>query len=561
MFDMIVVGSGAGGGAAAWALAQRGQKVLILEAGPWFDPDRDYGLDKPDWEQHSFPVKPRSQGRYTYGEMQKLDPKWKDLRGWHRDEISSEMPERRKVAIGYSHVRGVGGSTLHYVGEAHRMHPRSMRLASQFGVGADWPMGYDELEPYYAKVEQLIGVAGEHRGPLGPATQDPSERWRSTPYPLPAHRLCPASQQLARGAQALGMNWQPNPRAALSEAYDGRPPCNHCGGCAKGCPRRDKGSVDQTFIPKALATGRCEILPNAQVTRLLHNRLREVTGVEYIDAKGRVQQARARGVVLAAGAIETPRILLANRSPWAPQGIGNDHGQVGRHFLETVYWMSVGLHPDRLDSYAGLPADSICWDHNAPDGIPDVVGGARFYSATLDADLTGPVAYATRVLKGWGRAHKQVMREGVGKALAVAAIGESLPHPRSRVDLDPSAKDAHGMPLARIHSHVDDMTCRRLSFMAQKSRALLRASGVTEMISEGGSYDAFGSSHVFGTCRMGVDPRTSVLGGDGRVHGWQNLLVCDASAFPSSGGGESPSLTIQALSLRAADRWVDGVRR
>ena len=105
------------------------------------------------------------------------------------------------------------------------------------------------------------------------------------------------------------------------------------------------------------------------------------------------------------------------------------------------------------------------------------------------------------------------------------------------------------------------MTCRRLSFMAQKSRALLRASGVTEMISEGGSYDAFGSSHVFGTCRMGVDPRTSVLGGDGRVHGWQNLLVCDASAFPSSGGGESPSLTIQALSLRAADRWVDGVRR
>ncbi len=560
MFDMIVIGSGAGGGSAAWALATRGQKVLVLEAGPWFDPDKDYSLDKSDWEQHAFPVKARSQGRYTYGVMQKLDPQWKDLRGWHRDEMSSEWPERRAVTMGYSHVRGVGGTTLHYVGEAHRMHPQSLRLASQFGVGADWPLTYDELEPYYARVEKLIGVAGAHQGPLGPQTQDPSGRWRSTAYPLPAHRLCPASQQLAKGAQALGMSWAPNPRAALSEPYDGRPPCNYCGGCGKGCPRRDKGSVDQTFIPKALATGRCEILANAQVTRLLHNRLREVTGVEYVDAQGRVQRAQARGVVLAAGAIETPRILLANRSRWAPKGIGNDHGQVGRHFLETIYWMSVGLHPDRLDSFAGLPADSICWDHNRPDGIPGVVGGARFYSATLDAELTGPVAYATRVLKGWGASHKRAMREGVGKALAVAAIGESLPHPQSFVDLDPKAKDAHGMPLARMHSHLDDMACRRLRFMAGKSRDLLKAAGVSELISEGGSYDSFGSSHVFGTCRMGKDPKTSVLGGDGRVHGWQNLLVCDASAFPSSGGGESPSLTIQALSLRAVDRWVDGVR-
>jgi choline dehydrogenase-like flavoprotein len=261
-------------------------------------------------------------------------------------------------------------------------------------------------------------------------------------------------------------------------------------------------------------------------------------------------------VVLATGAIETPRLLLANRSRWAPQGIGNEQGQVGRHFLETVSWLSMAMHPHRLDSFAGLPADSICWDHNAPDAIPGVVGGARFFSATLDAGLTGPVAYSTQVLKGWGHGFKQSLRDGLGKALAVGAIGESLPNPRTFIDLDPQARDALGMPLARIHAHVDDATCQRLRFMAERSRALLKAAGAGDPMREFGTYDSFAATHVFGTCRMGRDPGSSVTSRDGRVHGWPNLLICDGSVFPSSGGGESPSLTIQALSLRAVGRWL-----
>jgi choline dehydrogenase-like flavoprotein len=556
MHDVIVVGSGAGGGAAAWRFATQGLRVLVLEAGPWFDPAQDYSLDKPDWERHGFPLKPGSQGRQTFAPLQKLEDRWRDIRSWDRALVDLPQPDQRQISVGYSHVRGVGGSTLHYVGEAHRLHPRAMQLATQHGVGADWPLTYADLEPYYQVAEIITGVAGEHLGSLGPEGADPSGRWRSAPYPLPPHTLCPASVQLGQGAQRLSWQWVRNPRAALSRPYDGRPPCNQCGGCARGCPRRDKGSVDQTFVPKAQATGRCEIRARATVTRLLHNRLRAVQGVEYVDEQGHKQQAMAKCVVLACGAVETPRLLLSNRSTWAPQGVGNDAGQVGKHFLETVYWMSTGLHPERLDSFAGLPADAICWDFNRPDAIPGVVGGMRLYAATLDNDLMGPVAYATRVIKGWGARHKQVLRGALGRALSVGAVGESLPHPGSYIDLDPKEKDAQGIPLARIHSYVDDMACQRLQFMAQQCRALLKASGVSELISELGTYDTFGSTHVFGTCRMGQDPATSVLAGDSRVHGWDNLLVCDASAFPSSGGGESPSLTIQALAIRAADLWM-----
>lgn len=521
--------------------------MLVLEAGPWFDPDRDYGLHLPDWETRSFPRKLGSQGQHRYGEMQPLDPAWDDLRSWHHDTGRLVQTGQRAVRTGYSHVRGVGGSTLHYVGEAHRLHPDAMALKSRHGVGADWPFGYGELEPFYVEAERLVGVAGpEETGP----------RWRSAPYPLPPHPLSRGSRTLVEAGRLLGQDWSVNPRAALSHPYDGRPPCNHCGGCTRGCPRRDKGSADQTFIRHALASGRCEVRARATVTELLHGPRRVIDGVCYIDERGKPRTERAGLVVLAAGAIETPRLLLTQRSRAAPDGIGNQHGQVGRHFLETLHWTSIALHPDQQDSHAGLPADAICWDFNAPDAIPGVVGGARFHAATLDADLAGPIKYATLLVEGWGAAHKQRLRRTVGHALAVGAVGESLPHPRSYVALDPEARDEHGRPLARIHSFVDEAACRRLRFMAQTCRAVLKAAGCGPLRMEYGSYDDFASTHVFGTCRMGRIASESVTDDRGQVHEWGNLLICDGSVFPSSGGGESPSLTIQALALRSVDGFL-----
>jgi len=184
-------------------------------------------------------------------------------------------------------------------------------------------------------------------------------------------------------------------------------------------------------------------------------------------------------------------------------------------------------------------------------------GGCRFTPGAAEADLAGPINYAKRVVGGWGRSHKKRMREQFGHVLSIGGIGESLPDPGSFIDLDPEQKDAFGMPKARIHSHLADTELKRLQFMAKTCRNILQAAGVEKLIEEYGAYDNFNSTHVFGTCRMGKDPASSVVDTDCRSHRWRNLLVVDSSTFPSSGGGEAPSLTIYALALRAARHFIN----
>ena len=228
----------------------------------------------------------------------------------------------------------------------------------------------------------------------------------------------------------------------------------------------------------------------------------------------------------------------------------------GNCTLETLYWGSSGLHPEPLGKYRGLPSDAICWDYNAPDAIPGVVGGCRFTPTTAEAGLAGPINYANRVVGDWGRSHKKRMREQFGRVLSIGSVGENLPDPGSFIDLDPKEKDAFGQPKARIHSHLADTEIKRLSFMAKTCRRILQASGVEKPFEEYGAYDNFNATHVFGTCRMGDDPESSVVDTYCHSHRWRNLLVVDASLFPSSGGGESPLLTIYALALRAAGHFA-----
>jgi choline dehydrogenase-like flavoprotein len=544
-FDVIIVGSGAGGGASAWALSKQGMKVVVLEAGPVYDPS-EYGLDRPDWEQHLFPEKARHRGRYAFGQMQELKPFREKLLSWNCISGMANSTGRR-IAGPYYHKRGVGGSTLIFSAESHRLHPGAMKMHSRFGVGSDWPLTYEELEPFYCIAERTVGVAG----PGGDTV-----RFRSEPYPLPPHRLSYADTRVREGCRKIGLTWQENSVAILSRPYDGRPECNYCANCYRGCMRTDKGSTDVTFVRKAIGSGLCEVRSDCQVTLLEAGPGDRVAAVHYVDGKGSSHRMTARIVIVSCGAIETPRLLLVSKGSFAPEGIGNESGQVGKNFMETLSWSSSGIHPEPIGSYRGIAVGGICWDFNAPDSILGIAGGCRFCSGTHEADLLGPISYAGRVAGGWGREHKEKMRKVFGRALTVSAVGECLPHPGSFIDLDPLEEDGLGMPVARIHTHLDGPEISRLEFMAAKSREILNASGVEKIFEESGTYDFFSSTHVFGTCRMGTDPENSVLDGYGRSHRWKNLFVSDASVFPSSGGGEAPSLTIEALAIRSAGHIV-----
>lgn len=532
---VLIIGSGSGGAAAAWALSKRGIDCTVLEAGPSYDYLTDYRLDKPDWETIGFPEKVPTAGRQTFGEMQVLSDRWNDLRSWNKIRGQKIKGGRRSSRGGYRHVVGVGGTTLYFTGEYHRFNRHAMKLATDFGVGADWPVTYDALEPYYLAVEELVGTSG------GPADD---RRPRSKPYPLPPLQMSRATQVLKSGHEKLGLRFEPNPLAVLSRPYDGRPDCNFCGNCNRGCPRGDKGSADLTFLRHAQATGKCEVHANVAAKELEVGPDGRIRRVIVADAQGRLSAIEADIFIVAAGAIETPRLLLNS-------SVALDSGQVGRNFMETLAWTSIGIHPDPIGSHRGHPSDGICWDFNDPDSIGGVVGGFRLSPGTAEANLVGPINYAARVVGGWGADHQHRMRDLFGRALGLSAFGESLPNPRSFVDLDTAEKDANGYPKARINSYLTDIELTRLRHMRETTRRVLFSSGVSEIIEETGTYDEFGSSHVFGTCRMGNNGETSVVDASCRSHRHENLWITDASVFPSSGGGESPSLTISALAVRA----------
>jgi choline dehydrogenase-like flavoprotein len=537
-WDAVIVGAGAGGAAAAYGLTQRGLSVLLLDAGPRFDPKTDYPLTSADWAARDFPEKPGSTGTVTFAAGQELVGSEPLLASGSRG-LGPTVTNGTRWMDRYQHVRGIGGTTLHFTGEAHRLHPDAMRMQSRFGAAADWPIDYAELEPYYVRAEELIGVAG-------PANQ--GARWRSRGFPLPPHPLSYAARTLGVGAARLGIDWQANSRAALSLPWHDRLPCNYCGACNKGCPRGDKGSADVTFVAAAVATGRCTIRPDSPVVRIEAGPADRVTAVLVGRSDGSIERITTPHLVLACGAVETPRLLLAS------DGLGNESGEVGKNFMDTLGVFVGGLHPLPQQSRRGLPDDAICWDYNAPDAIAGVIGGCRLYHASGESELNGLARFAVNAVPGWGAAHAQSMRQLWGHSLHVGAIGERLPNADSTVDLDPAVRDRFNMPVARIASHLAQSDIARLRFMAKKSHELLAASGVDHIFESSSSWDWFVASHVFGTCRMGNDPARSVVDAVGRSHRWANLWITDASVFPSSGGGEAPSLTIEALALRTAER-------
>lgn len=540
--DVLVIGAGAGGSAAAWALARHGVNVTLIDAGPAFSPT-EYGVADDDWERRRFPRKPGSRGRYTFAPGQMLDPAWDELREVS-PFFSGKTARTTRRMYRYGHVRGVGGTTLHFTGWMHRLHPQAFEMRTLFGVAADWPLTYQELEPYYEIAEAVVGVAG-------PETV--ANRPRRSPFPTPAHPMNRLSQTLRTGARKLGYSWTENPISSPSRPYGGRPACNYCGCCHWGCPISDKGSADVTFLPAAVETGKCTIHPRRTLVELERGLGDEIVAAIVVGEDGERHRIAANHFVLAAGAIETPRLLLAMN------GLGNESGQVGRNFMESILAYMVGLHPDPVGSHRGYPEDSVTWDLNAPDAIPGSIGGALILPWVASSRLLGPAEYATQLIDGFGTDHKKKLREAFGHAVGTMAICENLPNDDSYVTLDAQQTDDHGLPLAQINSFLPDRELTRFSYARSVAKDILLASGVPEILLANSSYERFSSSHVFGTCRMGHSEDTTVVAANGRSHRWRNLWISDASVFPTSGSGEGPTLTIHALAIRTADAITNKV--
>ena len=548
--DVCVIGAGAGGAVASWALCERGLRVLLLEAGPRIDP-RDQGSHSQHWELdvpavNSPADEPRHQG-YESAPGLPLDRRYARLHT--RTPTNFARRARKRRPFRHARAVGVGGSTLRYQGEAHRFPAHAFRMRSRFGVAEDWPLDYDELAPYYERVEALLGVAGDPHNPFKPARG---------PYPYPAHPFSRVSRHVARAARELGWGLLANPLAILPEPRPGRSACHYCNGCTHGCAVSARGSVDVAVVPRAARSGRLVLRTGIRVTSLEHGTDGRIRAVIGNDAQGHSQRFRARAFVLAGGAIETPRLLLHSAGGAHPEGVGNGHDQVGRHLMETLYVSRTAVFEPSLESFAGVPYDSRIWRFNGSRA--DVASGpAGFTLSATGASLRGPVRHALEGARTFGAAHRRQMRL-FGNGIDFVGVAEQLPRPENRVTLSETL-DPAGVPLGRVTTDLDETDLEALSQVRERLGELAGAAGADKFIGQTTAYDTPHATHIGGTCRMGNDPRTSVLDASGAVHGVPNLIVADASALVTQGAGDSPSLTIQALALRSSELLADRLQR
>jgi choline dehydrogenase-like flavoprotein len=548
---VVIVGAGPGGLAAAWRLTTLGVPVTLLEAGRRYRPWEEYPQTADDFELRAFPYDPvhdaDGRRRYTFGARQEIGPEWDGYRS-HNRVFGRYVAQNRRQFDRYAHVRGVGGSTLHFQGEAHRFHPLALRMRSHFGVAADWPLPYEELERYYDLVEEHIGVAAPADNPWRPR--------RSAPR-LPAHPWSFATQRLAAAFSAVDAPLLPNSLAILSRPYHGRPPCNYCNSCTQGCPLGDKGSADVVWLPPALATGKLELIAEAQALQIEIDANGRASGVVYRKADGSQHRAGGQAVILAGGAIESPRLLLSSTPRPFRDGIGNGTGQVGRNLAEHLVCTLIAMLPERVDAHRGQPSDATAWRFAVPQASPyGYVGGYRMSTSHGTLELRGPSAYAERLIDGIGLEHQRRMAQQFGHAVGLLAMGDWLENEATYVDLDPRQRDAAGIPVARIHTQLGANELALLRRMMDHLRAVVAAVPGSEIVEETTAIDVCAPAHVSGTCRMGDDPNTSVADPGGICHEVPNLAFADGSLLPTSGSGDSPSLTIQALAVRTADQLL-----
>jgi choline dehydrogenase-like flavoprotein len=501
--DLVIVGAGAGGGTLAQRLARRGWKVVVLESGPFWDPDRDWVSDE-------------AGSHRLY---------WTD----ERIIGGSDPVELGKNNSGH----GVGGSMVHYAGYCPRFHPSDFEVRTRDGVGEDWPISYQDLKPHYERLELELPVAGDS-WPWG----DPHR------YPHGPHPIAGGADAARGGARRLGIEMRVGPVGITNGSFGNRPHCIYRGYCLQGCKVNAKASPLVTHIPDAIEHG-AEIRADCMVTQVeLDEPGGRVTGVRYIrDGRERLQRADA--VALAGYSIETPRLLLNSTSRRFPRGLANHHDQVGRYVMVQGAPHVAGRFPDEMRMYKAPPPEISSEQFYETEARRGFVRG---FSIQTVGPL--PIEHAEHVVGHghWGPALREYMRD-YNHWYTLGILSELLPLPENRVSVASEVTDQNGIPVARMDYSQCENDRNNIAFGKQTLKDILEAAGAQDLLIT----DRY--AHLVGGCRMGIDPDRSVVDSDHRAWEVPNLFIADGSVMPTQGSA-NPALTIMALASRLAERLV-----
>jgi gluconate 2-dehydrogenase alpha chain len=547
--DVCIVGLGAAGGVAALVLAEAGLKVVALEAGP-HRTARDFPLD--ELSSHFF--------------RNSLGAKFNNEKpSWRPDPHTEASPHA--YASGWGMANAVGGGSVHYQAQSRRFFPDDFRVRSntlaRYGeealptgsTTADWPVSYDDLDPYYDKVEYVLGVSGA-------ANHNPFDGPRSRPYPLPPLRPFLQGKLFAEAADGLGLHPYRGPAAIITESYQGRQACTYCGWCGgMGCYIDAKSSTLVSTIPRALATGNLQIRTHARVIRLYDDGKDRVTAVEYVGADGTRRRPEANTFILSSYTLENVRLLVMSSSERFPRGLTNNHGQVGRNFMTHQYPEVTGVFEEKqFNRFTGPAGQHMAVDDWNADNFDH--GGLGFLrgGTILIYNELYPITAANTVppgLPAWGRPYKKkwLLKHWNSTAfLGSQADGLSTEH--NFLDLDPHRHESGplGLPVVRITYKVAEDELRLIAFLQDRMANILRAMGA-DQVWKGPMGEMVGSAHEVGGLRMGNDPGASAVDRYLRAHEAPNLLVLGGSVFPTQ-SGQNPTETIQALAWWACEHLV-----
>ncbi len=504
--DIVIVGSGAAGSVLAAKLAQGGKKVRILEAGP-----------------------ERVMNELYSSQIWARRLKW----GGPSTEIDGKDP----IGVNFKQGWGTGGGAMHHYAVWLRLQTEDFVMKSRFGRGLDWPVSYDDLQPFYDQIQKEVGISGEAK----------AEVWRPAgePYPMPPLPIFNQARIIERGFKKMGLRTAPVPLAINSVRYNGRPACIYDGWCDAGCPIFALANPLTVYLPQAIKAD-AEIRHNSYVTRLITNTEGDqVGGVEYYDANGQRQVQEASVVILAAFTVQTPRILLNSATEKHIRGLANSSGLVGKYIMAHTVGRVYGLFKEVTQNYIGVPGGQLLsQDHYAKDPEKGYLSSSQWVvAASLKPnDLLG-IANGRRDL--FGEPLHKFLNDASKYLGTMTFLGESLPSLQNRIVLSDKL-DQYGLPLARISHGFGPDAVKCFEAGMSQGREILKAAGADEVWLGGRN-----TAHIMGGTIMGRDAQSSVTNSYGQTHDLANLFVAGSGLFPTV-GAVNPTFTIHALALRSA---------